>query len=143
VSEKGSSKHGDADKSRRHLALRRAWVAEHAPSAGSPLNGDRNTWPTASGSTVDQLREWFTTTVQPLLANCPLADIRNATELSTGYVIRIRHGRMPHPRHYAALAKLVGMEVPNEHTLKPSNFVLAAERTKCETKGIGVSRERT
>jgi hypothetical protein len=46
------------------------------------------------------------------LAKCSLADIRNATELSTGYVIRIRRGRTPHPRHFEALAKLAGVEAP-------------------------------
>jgi hypothetical protein len=111
-SENGASKHGDAEKSRRHLALRRAWIAQHAPSAEPALNGERNRWPAASGATADQLRQWFTTTVQPLLANRPLADIRSVTDLSTGYVIRIRRGRMPHPRHFSALAQLVGVEVP-------------------------------
>jgi hypothetical protein len=75
------SKHGNGDKSRRHLALRRAWIAEHAGPAGATLNNARNAWPTASGATVDQLREWFETTIRPLLAKCSLADIRNATEL--------------------------------------------------------------
>jgi hypothetical protein len=46
------------------------------------------------------------------LTKCSLADIRNATELSTGYVIRMRRGRTPHPRHFEALAKLAGVEAP-------------------------------
>jgi hypothetical protein len=107
-----TSKYGAAEKSRRHLALRRAWIAEHAAPAGAALNGERNTWPTTSGATVDHLREWFTTNVQPLLAKCSLADICTATELSTGYVIRIRRGRTPHPRHYSVLGQLVGVELP-------------------------------
>jgi hypothetical protein len=111
-SRQAGSKHGNGDRSRRHLALRRAWIAEHAGPAGATLNRARNAWPTASGVTVDQLREWFETTVRPLLAKCSLADIRNATELSTGYVIRIRRGRTPHPRHFEALAKLAGVEAP-------------------------------
>jgi CRISPR-associated protein Cas1 len=118
-SEKGASKHGDAGKSRRHLALRRAWISQHAPSAGAAVSGERNTWPTASGATVDQVREWFTTTVQPLLANCPLADIRSVTQLSTRYAIKIRHGHVPHPRHYPVLAELVGVELPKDHLPSP------------------------
>jgi hypothetical protein len=106
------SKHGNGDKSRRHLALRRAWIAEHAPSRGAAGSRERNSWPAASGATFDQLYHWFETTVRPLLAKCSLADIRNATELSTGYVIRIRRGRTPHPRHFEALAKLAGVEAP-------------------------------
>jgi hypothetical protein len=85
-------------------------IAEHASPRGAAANRERNTWPAASGATVDQLREWFETTVRPLLAKCSLADIRNATKLSTGYVIRIRRGRTPHPRHFEALAKLAGVE---------------------------------
>jgi hypothetical protein len=46
------------------------------------------------------------------LAKCSLADIRSATELSTGYVIRIRRGRTPHPGHFEALARLAGVEAP-------------------------------
>jgi hypothetical protein len=34
ASGKSVLKHGDPDKSRRHLALRRAWIAEHATPAG-------------------------------------------------------------------------------------------------------------
>ena len=106
------SKHGSGDKSRRHLALRRAWDAEHARPAGSSLARKRNTWTTASGPAVDQLREWFIAGVAPLLANCPIADIRHTTGLSTRYVIMIRQGLVPHPRHYPALAALVGIEMP-------------------------------
>jgi hypothetical protein len=106
------SKHGNADKARRHLALRRAWIAQHAAPGVAVPSGERNTWPTTSGADVAQLRDWFATTVRPLLAKCPLADICNATGLSTGYVIRVRHGRIPHPRHYSALAQLVGVELP-------------------------------
>ncbi len=80
------------NKSRRHLALRRAWIAEHVSPAGSWLHGKRNTWPKASGPAFDQLREWFAVTVGPLVAKYPLADIRGATGLSTRYVIKIRQG---------------------------------------------------
>jgi hypothetical protein len=106
----GASKHGSGDKSRRHLALRRAWDAEHAATSGGSLARKRNTWTKASGPAVDHLREWFTATVAPLVAKCSIAEIRRATGLSTRYVIMIRKGCVPHPRHYPALATLVGVE---------------------------------
>jgi CRISPR-associated endonuclease Cas1 len=111
-SKSSASKHGDADKSRRHLALRRAWIAEHSPLAGSALNGERNTWPKASGAGIDKLREWYVATVGPLLARCSLAQIRDATGLSYRSAILIRKGHVPHPRHYQNLAALVGVELP-------------------------------
>ena len=95
-----------------HLALRRAWDAGHAHPAGAPIAQKRNTWTTASGPAVDQFREWFTAAVAPLLEKSPIAEIRSITGLSTLYVIMIRQGLVPHPRHYAALATLVGIEVP-------------------------------
>jgi hypothetical protein len=111
-SDRTVSKHGNGDKSRRHLALRRAWDADHARPAGTPVARKRNTWTQASGPAVDQLREWFTATVAPHLAKYPIAEIRHATGLSTRYVIMIRQGLVPHPRHYPALASLVGSELP-------------------------------
>jgi CRISPR-associated endonuclease Cas1 len=109
-----ASKHGDADKSRRHLALRRAWIAEHASPAGFTLNGERNTWPKASGAGIDKLREWYVVTVSPLLVGRSLAEICDATELSYRSAILIRKGHVPHPRHYQNLAALVGVELPRK-----------------------------
>jgi len=51
--------------------------------------------------------------VAPLLAKSPLAEIRHATGLSTRYVIMIRQGFVPHPRHYPVLAALVGVKAPS------------------------------
>jgi len=122
----GTSKPDLRDKSRRHLALRRAWNAEHAPPAGSEPVPKRNGWFRASGPTVDQLREWFTATVGPLVADYSVAQVRGATGLSTRYVIKIRQGLVPHPRHFPALADLVGMVVPNALTL-PAQTTAASQ----------------
>src|SRR5205807_199779 len=111
-SDSGATKHGNGGKSRRHLALRRAWDAEHASPAAASLARKRNAWTTASGPAVDQLRDWFTATVAPLVAERPIAEIRRTTGLSTRYVIMIRQGLVPHPRHYKALAALVGIQLP-------------------------------
>ncbi len=81
---------GAGNKNARHLALRREWDAEHASAERSSRLRMRNSWTKASGPAVDQLREWFTTTLAPLVAKCPLSEIRRATGLSTRYAIMIR-----------------------------------------------------
>jgi hypothetical protein len=73
----------------------------------------------------DQLREWYITTVSPLLREYSLAQIRDATELSTRYVITIRHGAVPHPRHYLNLAALVGVELPATYTAASSRLLIS------------------
>ncbi len=58
-------------------------------------------------------REWYGTTVQPLLADFTLPAIAKATGVSTSAAAKWRAGRrIPHPRHWAALAGLVGVEWP-------------------------------
>jgi CRISPR-associated protein Cas1 len=113
LSGEGASRGGGGDKNRRNLALRRAWDAEHAAHAGASPARTRNIWTKAAGPAVEQLRQWFTTTVAPLVANRPLPEIRSATGLSTRYAIMIRQGYVPHPRHYPSLAALVGAEFPD------------------------------
>jgi hypothetical protein len=93
--------------SRSHTArLWRAWNSEHKI--------DR-----------DQLRHWFEITVAPLLPNQPAHDIRDAAGLSMRYALMIRAGYVPHPRHYPALAALVGIELPPSYVLRPRTFELA------------------
>jgi hypothetical protein len=75
--------------------------------------------PKASGAAIDQLREWYTATVSALLPERSPAEIRDATGLSTRYVITIRHCAVPHPRHYESLADLVGVELPGTFVRGP------------------------
>ncbi|MFL5800909.1 MAG: DUF2116 family Zn-ribbon domain-containing protein, partial [Roseiflexaceae bacterium] len=57
----------------------------------------------------------YRTTLLPLLAVTPLAALIRATRLSRSYCKRIRTGAaIPHPVHWAALAALVGVELPAE-----------------------------
>lgn len=51
----------------------------------------------------------FLQRIQPLLANAHLSDIRNTLGISKWYASKIRHGYRPHPRHWQALAELVGV----------------------------------
>jgi CRISPR-associated endonuclease Cas1 len=120
LSEKEEPSRGGGAKNSRHLALRRAWDAEHVPADALHPAGERNSWTKALGPAVDELREWFIVVLAPLLAKCPLAEIRHATGLSTRYAIKIRQGYVPHPRHFAALAALAGVQVPKALKLASS-----------------------
>jgi hypothetical protein len=52
---------------------------------------------------------WFKREIVPKLDAFTLAEIRNATGLSLAACSRIRAGaRVPHPRHWQALLKLLG-----------------------------------
>jgi CRISPR-associated endonuclease Cas1 len=51
----------------------------------------------------------FAEKIQPLLANIPTAAIRSRIGVSRWYAGRIREGYRPHPRHWLALAGLVGV----------------------------------
>jgi len=53
-------------------------------------------------------QELFEQKIQPLLANVSMSLIRSAIGVSKWYASKIRHGYRPHPRHWLALAKLVG-----------------------------------
>jgi hypothetical protein len=100
--------HGAGSKHRRHLALRRAWDAEHGLSTMRAI-GVRNSFATPTGPVVDERREWYASAVAPLVARCSLSDVQRATGLSKRYAIMIRQGHVPHPRHFAALAQLAGV----------------------------------
>ena len=51
----------------------------------------------------------FEQQIQPMLAKIPTTIIRSAMGVSKWYVGKIRRGYCPHPRHWQALAKLVGI----------------------------------
>ena len=49
--------------------------------------------------------------IQPLLSNIPTSIIRSSIGVSRWYAGNIRKGYRPHPRHWEALARLVGMSI--------------------------------
>jgi CRISPR-associated endonuclease Cas1 len=56
---------------------------------------------------------WYSDTVQPLLTDFTLPAIARATGVSTSAAAKWRAcRRVPHPRHWAALAELVGVALP-------------------------------
>ena len=80
--------------------------AKHAESERRQANA-RAAWDTAS-QPAWLTSELFTQRVQPLLAGIPTSAIRSQIGVSRWYASRIRQGYRPHPRHWQALAQLVG-----------------------------------
>src|SRR5438128_808479 len=77
-----------AESERRHANARSAWDASSQPA-----------WLTG---------EVFLQKIQPLLANVSTSAVRSRLGVSRWYAGRIRQGYCPHPRHWQALAQLVG-----------------------------------
>jgi CRISPR-associated endonuclease Cas1 len=80
----------------------------------------RHAWrsrPEWSETDDEAMRRWYADAVCPAVTRCKLAAIMRATGLSKQFSITIRAGRRtPHPRHFAALAKLAGVPVPKALT---------------------------
>src|SRR5207248_2284727 len=53
--------------------------------------------------------ELFSQKIQPLLASVSNSAVRSSIGVSRWYASRIRQGYQPHPRHWQALAELVGL----------------------------------
>jgi CRISPR-associated endonuclease Cas1 len=80
-----------AENRRIHFAAQKAWVASTQPAW---LN-----------------EEAFLRQIHPRLAEVTIPTIRQVLNVSKGYAANIRSGRrLPHPRHWRTLARLVGME---------------------------------
>lgn len=109
-----ASDRGGGSKNRKHLAMRRAWDAEHASARQPRARRNRNSFTAAIGPAVDELREWFSAEVAPQMRACTIGEIRRVTGLSTRYAIMIRQGHAPHPRHFPTLAGLVGVKPPSQ-----------------------------
>ncbi len=84
-----------AEAQRRHAAAKRAWQA-----SSQPLWLDKETY----------IRK-----IQPLLSGVKVPVLSAALGISEPYAAEIRGGRyLPHPRHWHALAKLVGVSSDGE-----------------------------
>jgi hypothetical protein len=51
----------------------------------------------------------FTKKIQPLLACVPMSVIQSSIGGSNWYASKIRQGYRPHPRHWLALASIIGI----------------------------------
>jgi len=80
----------------RQRVAQQTWAAEHA-----------------GGVETDATRAFYLAHIAPRLATCTLPAIARATGISTSGASKWRAGRcVPHPRHLAALADLVGVALP-------------------------------
>jgi CRISPR-associated endonuclease Cas1 len=75
-------------------AARRSWEAGHAADRAA-------------------LDRWYSAEIKPRLATLRQVDIQRSLQVSQRYAVNIKQGRRtPHPRHYEALARLAGVQVP-------------------------------
>jgi CRISPR-associated endonuclease Cas1 len=81
--------------------------AKHAESERRHANA-RTSWD-ASSQPAWLTKELFSQKIQPLLATVSTSAIRSRLTISRWYAGRIRQGYRPHPRHWQALAHLVGV----------------------------------
>lgn len=85
----------------KHKASRR----RHAQASSEWDTSTQPAWLTA---------EMYSQKIQPLLAGVSTSAIRSRIGVSRWYASRIREGYRPHPRHWLALAQLVGVDPGNE-----------------------------
>ena len=83
-----------ADSQRRHSMARSSWDESSQPKWLTP--------------------ELFSQKIQPLLAGVSTSVIRSRIGVSRWYASRIRQGYRPHPRHWQALARLVGVSADDQ-----------------------------
>jgi hypothetical protein len=82
-----------SEKLRRHAVGRRAW--DGGSSGDDPA-----------------LRRWYVAEVVPRLGAIARTQIVRAIGVSRVYARHISRGKVPHPRHFEALARLAGAEMP-------------------------------
>ena len=100
-------------------------IASHAPEArrkqGNTQRQHRQAqaaWPPASQP--DWLtEEFFAKKVQPKLARVATSLIASQLGVSWAYAVLIRKGYRPHPRHWQALAEMVGISEISEKAYRP------------------------
>jgi CRISPR/Cas system-associated endonuclease Cas1 len=90
----------------RSIAARSAWERAH----GIEPAGKDDTRRAAERA---GLQQWFATEIGPRLSGLRTIDVTRALDISRVYARKIVRGeQIPHPRHFAALAKLAGVEAP-------------------------------
>jgi hypothetical protein len=99
------------EKARAAYAARRQWTEQHG---GQLHQNGRIANSRTSGDPA--VRRWYALELQPLLASLRPGDIAGALAVSVAYSLQIKHGRVPHPRHFASLAKLAGVPMPRTLT---------------------------
>jgi CRISPR-associated endonuclease Cas1 len=101
------SKRQRAEKARIAYAARRAWNEKE----GQPPSEEGRFPKPRTAINADVIR-WYSTELQPHLASVRPVDIARGLAVSKSYSIHVKQGRVPHPRHFPALAKLAGVPLP-------------------------------
>ena len=101
---------------RRAMGKRRPSV--EAPTRASRERvtlGDQRAAKKLRASDRSALRDWYRVELQPRLSRMSPSEIVRGAAVRRSYAYYIVAGtRIPHPRHFAALATLAGVNVPNE-----------------------------
>jgi hypothetical protein len=100
-----ASEEARSAKLRRLSAARLAWDQANK-AAGNPKGRD------TQAEALDQLRRWYAVEVQPRLSRFQPRDIVRVIEVSRVYARQVIAGKVPHPRHFSALAELTGVRPP-------------------------------
>lgn len=116
--EVGSSLPEAARASAKRFAERTGVLPTHTPEARASRSASmraqrmaQSAYGATDHAAIDP--EWFGATVQPALAGFTLPAIARATGASTSAASKWRAGRtVPHQRHWASLAALVGVNLP-------------------------------
>lgn len=103
------SKQQRSEKARAAYAARRQWAEQQAGQLHAKERIAKS-----GGSQDPAVVRWYAMELQPLLASLQPADIEHALAVSRSYSLQIKHGRVPHIRHFARLAKLAGVPMPEE-----------------------------
>jgi hypothetical protein len=91
--------------------------SSHAPEAEAKRAATQqiNTKAVRNWKPSDQMTcltpDFYLKKVQPILASAPSSSIAKLLNVSRGYAGNIRKGRIPHPRHWRALAELAGLSL--------------------------------
>jgi hypothetical protein len=76
----------------------------------------RRTWDDGGSGDDAALRRWYASEVARRLAEVPRTEIARAIGVSRVYARHISHGKVPHPRHFEALAQLTGLGCPHRQS---------------------------
>lgn len=101
-------------KLQRLSAARLAWDKAHRAA------GDR-TRQNTQAEALGELRRWYAAEIQPRLTGLQPRDLVRVIEVSRVYARQVIAGKVPHPRHFSALAELVGAKVPKAEDTGSAN----------------------
>jgi CRISPR-associated endonuclease Cas1 len=89
-------------------------AAERRGATMARRKREQREWNATHGATIVD-PGFFTSEILPTIQSLPLSDLVRATGLTHGYLSKIRRGeKVPHPRHWAALARTADISEPEQ-----------------------------